>query len=144
MNGATSLMKRTRITCTSHTVCRGSSMMRNQGCTITGTGTMTRYREVYYTRPHWAGGGWNLYNYPLNPIIRMDPLGLYNLYQLLYDVWHDDSYGTSSIDITGSGDLISLGGHAGLGVAFAKRKVKCYLIFVFMLQHADMQELVVG
>lgn len=74
----------------------------------------------------------------------MDPLGLYNLYQLLYDVWHDDSYGTSSIDITGSGNLISLGGHAGLGVAFAKRKVKCYLIFVFMLQHADMQELVVG
>ncbi|ENO3005980.1 type VI secretion system tip protein VgrG [Escherichia coli] len=67
-------------------------------------------------------GGWNLYNYPLNPIIRMDPLGLYNLYQLLYDVWHDDSYGTSSIDITGSGDLISLGGHAGLGVAFAKKK----------------------
>ncbi|MDW9214903.1 type IV secretion protein Rhs [Escherichia coli] len=52
----------------------------------------------------------------------MDPLGLYNLYQLLYDVWHDDSYGTSSIDITGSGDLISLGGHAGLGVAFAKKK----------------------
>ncbi|MEF8214617.1 RHS repeat-associated core domain-containing protein, partial [Escherichia coli] len=67
-------------------------------------------------------GGWNLYNYPLNPIIRMDPLGLYNLYQLLYDVWHDDSYGTSSINITGSGDLISLGGHAGLGVAFAKKK----------------------
>ncbi len=72
--------------------------------------------------PIGLAGGWNLYNYPLNPIIRMDPLGLYNLYQLLYDVWHDDSYGTSSIDITGSGDLISLGGHAGLGVAFAKKK----------------------
>jgi hypothetical protein len=46
----------------------------------------------------------------------IDPLGLYNLYELLYDVWHDDSYGTSSIDITASGDLISLGGHAGVGV----------------------------
>mgnify|MGYP000070231118 CR=1 FL=1 len=44
MNGATSLMKRTRITCTSHTVCRGSSMMRNQGCTITVTGTTIRCR----------------------------------------------------------------------------------------------------
>ncbi|EEY3535048.1 type VI secretion system tip protein TssI/VgrG [Escherichia coli] len=99
-------------------------------------------KDYTFKRPGWAGrfdqegqhqdyitqdpiglaGGWNLYNYPLNPIIRMDPLGLYNLYQLLYDVWHDDSYGTSSIDITGSGDLISLGGHAGLGVAFAKKK----------------------
>lgn len=41
-------------------------------------------------------------------------------------------------------DLISLGGHARTWRAFAKRKVKCYLIFVFMLQHAGMQELVVG
>jgi RHS repeat-associated protein len=60
--------------------------------------------------------GWNLYRYTLNPVMLIDPLGLYNLYELLYDVWHDDSYGTSSIDITASGDLISLGGHAGVGV----------------------------
>ncbi|MFO6426953.1 hypothetical protein ACLBOM_19910 [Escherichia coli] len=52
----------------------------------------------------------------------MDSLGLYDLYQLLYDVWHDDSYGTSSIDITGSGNIISLGGHAGLGVRLAKKE----------------------
>ncbi|EKW15728.1 putative rhsE, partial [Escherichia coli 94.0618] len=59
MNGATSLMKRTRITCTSHTVCRGSSMMRNQGCTITGTGTMTRYRGgiLHKTPLGWRGDG---------------------------------------------------------------------------------------
>ncbi|EJA7677714.1 hypothetical protein VWS24_004948 [Escherichia coli] len=89
---------------------------------ITGVtdGAGREFRLVLTTQAQRAG--WNLYNYPLNPIIRMDPLGLYNLYQLLYDVWHDDSYGTSSIDITGSGDLISLGGHAGLGVAFAKKK----------------------
>ncbi|CAD5662721.1 Uncharacterised protein [Escherichia coli] len=31
-----------------------------------------------------------------------------------------------------------------LALRLLKRKVKCYLIFVFMLQHADMQELVVG
>ena len=67
-------------------------------------------------------GNWNLYMYTSNPIQQIDPLGLYNLYQLIYDVWHDDSYGTSSIDITASGDLISLGGHAGIGVAFAKQK----------------------
>ncbi|STJ29446.1 Rhs element protein [Escherichia coli] len=145
MNGATSLMKRTRITCTSHTVCRGSSMMRNQGCTITGNRYYDPLQGRYITQdPIGLAGGWNLYNYPLNPIIRMDPLGLYNLYQLLYDVWHDDSYGTSSIDITGSGDLISLGVMQDLALRLLKRKVKCYLIFVFMLQHADMQELVVG
>lgn len=67
-------------------------------------------------------GGWNLFGYTINPVLQIDPLGLYNLYELLYDVWHDDSYGTSSIDITASGDLISLGGHAGVGVAFAKKK----------------------
>ncbi|EKT7570178.1 RHS repeat protein [Salmonella enterica] len=67
-------------------------------------------------------GGWNLYRYTKNPVLQIDPLGLYNLYQLLYDVWHDDSYGTSSIDITASGDLVSLGGHAGVGVALAKKK----------------------
>ncbi|ECI0416243.1 RHS repeat protein [Salmonella enterica subsp. salamae] len=67
-------------------------------------------------------GGWNLYRYTKNPVLQIDPFGLYNLYQLLYDVWHDDSYGTSSIDITASGDLVSLGGHAGVGVALAKKK----------------------
>lgn len=67
-------------------------------------------------------GGWNLYGYTNNPILQIDPLGLYNLYQLIYDVWHDDSYGTSSIDISGSGDLISLGGHSGVDIAFAKKK----------------------
>ncbi|WP_318392366.1 RHS repeat-associated core domain-containing protein, partial [Enterobacter sp.] len=67
-------------------------------------------------------GGWNLNQYPLDPIQQIDPLGLYNLYELIYDVWHDDSYGTSYIDITGSGDLISLGGHAGVGLALAKKK----------------------
>jgi len=67
-------------------------------------------------------GGWNLYQYTSNPIIKIDPLGLYNLYQLIYDVWHDDSYGTSSIDITGSADLITLGGHGGVGIAFAKKR----------------------
>ncbi|UWM62750.1 RHS element core protein [Enterobacter sp. CP102] len=67
-------------------------------------------------------GGWNLYRYTLNPVMLIDPLGLYNLYELLYDVWHDDSYGTSSIDITASGDLISLGGHAGVGIAISKKK----------------------
>ena len=44
MNGATSLMRRTRITCTSRTVCQGSSMMRSRGCTITVTGTTIRCR----------------------------------------------------------------------------------------------------
>ena len=44
MSGATSLMRRTRITCTSRTVCRGSSMMRSRGCTITVTGTTIRCR----------------------------------------------------------------------------------------------------
>lgn len=63
-----------------------------------------------------------MYRYTKNPVLQIDPLGLYNLYQLLYDVWHDDSYGTSSIDITASGDLVSLGGHAGVGVALAKKK----------------------
>ncbi|MCK8145210.1 RHS repeat-associated core domain-containing protein, partial [Citrobacter sedlakii] len=67
-------------------------------------------------------GGLNLYGYTLNPVMKIDPLGLYNLYELLYDVWHDDSYGTSSIDITASGDVISLGGHIGAGIAFAKKK----------------------
>lgn len=41
---------------------------------------------------------------------------------MIYDVWHDDSYGTSSIDISGSGDLISPGGHSAVGIAFAKKK----------------------
>ncbi len=44
MNGATSLMRRTRITCTSRTGCRGSSMIRSRGCTITVTGTTIRCR----------------------------------------------------------------------------------------------------
>ncbi len=65
---------------------------------------------------------WNFYGYTNNPILQIDLLGLYILYQLIYDLWHDDSYGTSSIDITDSGDLISLGGHAGVGIAFAKKK----------------------
>ncbi len=30
----------------------------------------------YITRSDWAEGGWNLYAYPLNPVQRLDPLGL--------------------------------------------------------------------
>ena len=52
MNGRLpGLMKRTRITCTSRTVCQGSSMMRNQGCTITVTGSRSVAGAVYYSGP---------------------------------------------------------------------------------------------
>ncbi len=43
-SGGTSLMRRTRITCTSRTVCRGSSMMRSRDCITTVTGTTIRCR----------------------------------------------------------------------------------------------------
>ena len=99
---------------------------------------------VYNSGSDWVEGEWNLYQYTNNPIIKIGPLGLYNLYQLIYDVWHDDSYGTSSIDITGSGDLITLGRHGGVGIAFAKKMGKYYLIFVSMQLHVDMQTQVVG
>ena len=54
MNGATSLMRRTRIMCISRTVCQGSSMMRNQGCTITVTGTTIRCRGGILLRTRWG------------------------------------------------------------------------------------------
>lgn len=57
-------------------VCRDSSMMRSRGCTTTATGTMIRCRGGISPRPDRAGGGWNLYQYPLNPIEHIDPLGL--------------------------------------------------------------------
>ncbi len=123
MNGATSLMKRTLYYLHQPYRLPGQQHDEESGLYYNRNRYYDPLQGRYITQdPIGLAGGWNLYNYPLNPIIRMDPLGLYNLYQLLYDVWHDDSYGTSSIDITGSGDLISLGGHAGLGVAFAKKK----------------------
>ncbi len=54
LNGATSLMRRTRIMRISRTVCQGSSMMRNQGCTITVTGTTIRCRGGILLRTRWG------------------------------------------------------------------------------------------
>ncbi|EHM38085.1 RHS domain-containing protein [Hafnia alvei] len=31
---------------------------------------------VYHSGSDWFGGGWNLYQYPLNPMLGIDPLGL--------------------------------------------------------------------
>lgn len=43
-SGETCWERKARSTFNSHSVCRGSSMMRSRGCTTTVTGTMTRYR----------------------------------------------------------------------------------------------------
>ncbi|UGS39951.1 hypothetical protein G163CM_06360 [Pseudocitrobacter corydidari] len=53
-SGETSLTRRTRITCSSHTACRDSSTMRSRGCTITGTGTMTRCWEGILPGSDWV------------------------------------------------------------------------------------------
>lgn len=46
------------------------------GLIITVTGTTIRCRGGISPRPDWAGGGWSLYAYPLNPVQHVDPLGL--------------------------------------------------------------------
>ncbi len=56
-NGETCWAKPVRSTFNSHSVCRGSSMMRSRGCTITGTGTTIRCRDAISPRSHWAEGG---------------------------------------------------------------------------------------
>ncbi len=53
----------------------GSNTMRSRGCIITVTGTTIRCRAVYHPGPD-RGWGWNLYQYPLNPVQHVDPLGL--------------------------------------------------------------------
>ncbi len=65
--------------CISHTACRGSSMMRSRGCTITATGTMIRCRGGILPGDPIGpvGGGWNPYSYVLNnPAQFIDPTGL--------------------------------------------------------------------
>jgi len=49
----------------------------------------------------------------------VDPLGLVNLFDI---IWVDEIEGTTSIDLTGSLDIVTLGGNAGFGVAFSKKK----------------------
>jgi YD repeat-containing protein len=56
--------------------CRDSSSMKRRGCIITVTDIMTLNREGILRRILIAEGGWNLYQYPLNPVTNTDPLGL--------------------------------------------------------------------
>ncbi len=61
--------------------CRSSSMMMNQGCTITIIGNINRSRGRYNTQaPIGLEGRWNFYQYPLNPISGIDPLGISHLF----------------------------------------------------------------
>ncbi len=63
--------------CISHTACRGSSMMRSRGCTITATGTIMRWGGILPRDPIGPVGGWNPYSYVLNnPAQFIDPTGL--------------------------------------------------------------------
>ncbi|MEG2552969.1 MAG: RHS repeat-associated core domain-containing protein, partial [Hafnia sp.] len=67
-------------------------------------------------------GGTNFYRYTVNPLQQVDPLGLYNLYDLFIEQWKDNVEGTSSTDISGAIDIVSIGGSAGAGIAFGKKK----------------------
>ncbi len=55
-------------------------MMRSPACITTATAIMTRCRGGISLRSDWAeGGGWNFYQYPLNPVINVDPQGLVDI-----------------------------------------------------------------
>ncbi len=54
--------------------CRGSSMMRSPACITTPPLLWPAAGAVYHSGSDWAKGGWNFYQYPLNPVQYIDSM----------------------------------------------------------------------